>query len=387
MKIGLIGFSFSHENKGCEALTYSMIGLLQKLFPKERMEIVNFSSVADLGDVPASFPQIHFSSYQIRLKDWKMSYMKEFQSCDMVFDITFGDGFSDIYFVKPMYKNVLIKWLAGASKTKFVLAPQTYGPFSDKKLERFAAMAIRKADYVYSRDQLSANYVKQISGREIKVVTDLAFALPFDKNAVHLEGANIGINISGLLWKGGFSSSNQFGLTVDYREYCKRLIDYLLEETDYKIHLISHVTVPADKTKVIPDSDVEGCQELKKFYAKEDRVILAPVYESPIMIKNYIVQMDYFIGARMHATIGAFSGGVKTIPFAYSRKFQGLYENLQYPYFIDGTKVSTEEALEKTIELFGKADEIVAASEIGKTMIQKNMAAFEQELMKIVTEA
>ena len=33
----------------------------------------------------------------------------------------------------------------------------------------------------------------------------------------------------------------------------------------------------------------------------------------------------------MHATIGAISSGVATIPFSYSRKFEGLFGNLEYP--------------------------------------------------------
>lgn len=60
--------------------------------------------------------------------------------------------------------------------------------------------------------------------------------------------------------------------------------------------------------------------------------------------------MDVFIGARMHATIGAFSSGVATIPTAYSRKFNGLYEGLQYPYVVDLLNEATEACVEKTLE-------------------------------------
>ena len=37
----------------------------------------------------------------------------------------------------------------------------------------------------------------------------------------------------------------------------------------------------------------------------------------------------------MHATIGALSSGVPTIPLAYSRKFSGVFGTIQYPYTID----------------------------------------------------
>ena len=60
--------------------------------------------------------------------------------------------------------------------------------------------------------------------------------------------------------------------------------------------------------------------------------------------------MDIFIGARMHATIAAFSSGVATIPTAYSRKFSGLYNNLGYDCVVDMQKLTTEQALELTIQ-------------------------------------
>ena len=60
--------------------------------------------------------------------------------------------------------------------------------------------------------------------------------------------------------------------------------------------------------------------------------------------------MDIFIGARMHATVAAFSSGVATIPTAYSRKFAGLYSNLGYPYTIDLVENNTEENIKRTIQ-------------------------------------
>jgi polysaccharide pyruvyl transferase WcaK-like protein len=59
--------------------------------------------------------------------------------------------------------------------------------------------------------------------------------------------------------------------------------------------------------------------------------------------------MDVFVGARMHATIAAFSSGVPTIPIAYSRKFEGLFGSLGYNHVIDITKLNTEQAFETII--------------------------------------
>ena len=64
--------------------------------------------------------------------------------------------------------------------------------------------------------------------------------------------------------------------------------------------------------------------------------------------KSYISKMDLFIGARMHATIAALSAGIPVIPFSYSRKFEGLFNSLDYPYVVEGTKWSTEDAIVTT---------------------------------------
>ena len=46
--------------------------------------------------------------------------------------------------------------------------------------------------------------------------------------------------------------------------------------------------------------------------------------------------MDFFMGARMHSTIGAFSANVPVLPMAYSRKFNGLFvDTLNYPHMAD----------------------------------------------------
>ena len=73
--------------------------------------------------------------------------------------------------------------------------------------------------------------------------------------------------------------------------------------------------------------------------------------ENIALQKNYISKMDFFIGARMHATIGALSSGVPVIPFSYSRKFEGLFNSIDYPFVIEATKWDTRKCLERTYQL------------------------------------
>lgn len=386
MKIGLMGFSFSHENKGCEALTYSILGILSKCVNEKKIEIVNFSSYQNFGEVPNSFPEFNYQYCPLKLKDKKLRFLKAVNECDFIFDETFGDGFADIYFSKPVYRDTLLKSIIGRSHTKYIMTPQTYGPFKDKKLERFAGNAIKKADFVFARDQISGDYAEQISKRKVITVTDLAFALPYDIVNTTNRKNDFGINVSGLLWKGGFNKKNQFGLTITYKKYCQDLIEYLLKETDYNIHLIPHVTICNDKNKNIPDSDSEACIELKKLFDKEDRVILAPDFINPIDAKNYIAKMKFFLGARMHSTIAAFSTGVITIPLSYSRKFQGLYNNLEYPYVLDACKMNQNEILKITIDWIKHYHLLDTAREKSMIHINSKLEKFQADLYTIVNQ-
>lgn len=352
MKVGLLGFSFSNANKGCEALTYTFLGILQRLYG-DSLEICNFSFSRDLGRVEEHFRDIKFSVQTITRKDMLLHVTKAVNSCDVIFDITYGDGFSDIYNPRGNFRNTLAKQLVNRSRTPLVLLPQTYGPFKSRFLERQAANAIRHCRKAYTRDPLSTAYVRRITGVDVMTATDLAFALPYTrKKFAENEKTRLGINVSGLLWKGGFYKENQFGLTVDYRSYIEQLIGYFAANPQYELHLIPHVI------ETVAGSSDGDLFVNKLLLEKYPALVLAPAFGDPVEAKSYIAGMDVVTAARMHATIDAFSSGVPVIPFAYSRKFEGLYGALDYRYLIDGCRDTTEAALDKTIRWIEQKSEL-----------------------------
>ena len=69
--------------------------------------------------------------------------------------------------------------------------------------------------------------------------------------------------------------------------------------------------------------------------------------------------MDFFMGARMHATIAAFSAGVPVVPMAYSRKFNGLFsDTLSYSHLIDLKEDEENTILTKIKEAFSNRDNL-----------------------------
>ena len=95
MIIGLFGFSFIDRNRGCEALTYSFINILQELYP-ENLTIVNLSG-SDISKVSKMYPKIKFEMVGFQKDKISVKSFTSLMKCDYVFDCTFGDNFSDIY--------------------------------------------------------------------------------------------------------------------------------------------------------------------------------------------------------------------------------------------------------------------------------------------------
>lgn len=378
MKIGLLGFTFRNANKGCEALTYSFIYTMNSILGDDT-QYRYYSYSQYYGAIQDFFPSTEFTNFVLSRRKILTSLKNDFKQCDLIFDISYGDGFADIYNPKGVFWNTIVKQAAILSRKPLILLPQTYGPFNSKFLERQAALAIRGSREVFSRDILSTEYIKKISGVEAYTVTDLAFSLPYDKPQRNDIGkVRVGVNVSGLLWKGGFYKDNQFGLSVNYPDYVTGLLDILTKNDQYEVHLIPHVieNIPGSN-----DGDLYVNELLKEMYPN---VIVAPAFNNPVETKSYFAGMDVVTAARMHATVDAFSSNVPVIPFAYSRKFEGLFGSLDYNYIVDGNKVSTEEAIKRTIQWIEIKDELKAAEENGMQIVEKKSKLFVDTLKTLI---
>ena len=203
MKVGLLGFEFVSPNKGCEALSYSFLNILKRA-KKSEIEIYVFSNIKSLGMSEKKFPEFKFTIVPLKVKDYRMRTIRAFMDCDCVFDITMGDSFSDIYSKKYCIGLIRYKRIAEFFAKKYILLPQTYGPFTDKKIECMAMNVIKRADEVYARDPLSKEYLENnCKNVKAKLFIDLAFMLPYEKEKYKMnhEKINLGLNISGRIYQ------------------------------------------------------------------------------------------------------------------------------------------------------------------------------------------
>jgi polysaccharide pyruvyl transferase WcaK-like protein len=207
---------------------------------------------------------------------------------------------------------------------------------------------------------------------------DVAFALPFERrNRSATTPIEVGVNVSGLLFNGGYTGANEFGMQVDYAEYTRRLIAALLARPDTSVHLVCHVN-----TDIVPKDDDRRVAD--RLAAEFPGVVRAPDFVSPSEAKSYISGLDFLVAGRMHACIAAFSSGVPVVPVAYSRKFTGLFEGvLKYPHVVPVTGLDAEGALSFTLERLERREELKADIARGSTVVDGLLAAYRSELVRL----
>ncbi len=382
--VGALGLAFHSGNLGCSALSYSFMYILDEIAKQNDMkaEVRILSGADDQRPLKAEFERLSYSFVRL---SWKNSGVRKkmlaaFDECDIIFDFTAGDSFTDIYGMSRFLKRSIYKKAVIKRKTPLVLGSQTYGPYNKAISRRWAADIIKKSYEVFARDEKSAAVAEKLGKRKPVLTTDIAFFLPYEKQQAESGRINIGINVSGLLWNGGYTGNNQFGLTVDYREYINRLLEKYSEDEKYRVHLIPHVVYKTSRD--VADNDWYICNDLAEKYSN---VRIAPFFESPVQAKSYIAGMEVFVGARMHATVAAYSSGVAAIPFSYSRKFEGLYESLGYPYVISGTVISTDEAAEKTMEFIDNREQLRQNIIDNSSVLEKKKEFMMKEYARLIT--
>lgn len=358
-----------HGNMGVLALTYSIIYILDEI-SKERGHIFEVDLYGfgikkdcklelDLLEKRINIKYVFAGRYSLnRFYRYFVDYKKLF-SYDSILDLSAGDSFTDIYGKIRLRNQFTLKLFYLLFSKKYILLPQTIGPFLKKINKKTANLLLKRIDLVYTRDKLSSDYMqKNCSQNSYKQFIDLAFILPFEKETSVSENVEIGLNVSGLLYRGGYSKNNMFELKVIYPDLIDQIIENFHDRyNQVKIWLVGHVLSPLDKK--IKDNVEDDYSANKILKGKYPFVEIAPKFDSPIAAKSFISNMDFFTGSRMHACIAAFSSCVPVVPIAYSRKFKGLFnETLDYHHVAEPQTENIDQIMEKLIYGFENRDEL-----------------------------
>jgi polysaccharide pyruvyl transferase WcaK-like protein len=378
IKIGLLWHSPNSGNLGVGALTVSNIALAREAAAavglQPRFRILGFVDAGVANYV--SGPDIEIAPLNVRAMAPGGAYWKTLGDLDAVLDIGAGDSFADIYGAKRFGFLWLSKEMALGRGVPLVLSPQTIGPFTREPQRMLAAHAMRGAEVVVARDPMSFDAARQMSpGARVVQSVDVAFALPFERRRRRGgKTIEVGVNVSGLLFNGGYTGANEFGMQVDYADYSRRLIGELQRRAGVAVHLICHVN-----TDEMPQDD-DG-RVADRLAAEFPGVVRAPTFGSPSEAKSYISGLDFLVAGRMHACIAAFSSGVPVAPVAYSRKFAGLFQGvLNYEHVVPVTGMDTGQALAFTLDRFDRRSELKAEVARGNAKVADLLAVYRSEL-------
>ena len=171
---------------------------------------------------------------------------------------------------------------------------------------------------IYARESITRKGLIDAGIPEDKVELrkDPAFELEISKVSLpkrFLPGRTVGINLSPMVQ----NKETVPGITI---ENYKNLIRYILNETEQNIALIPHVVWNNN-------DDRRPLEEIYLEFKDTGRVSLigdAPAQE----LKGFISECSFFVGARTHSTIAAYSSGVPTLVIGYSVKSRGIAKDL-----------------------------------------------------------
>jgi colanic acid/amylovoran biosynthesis protein len=294
-------------------------------------------------------------------------WIRALETADIVGDVRGGDSFSDIYGMRRFLDGFLMAWTVLLVKGSMVQFPQTYGPYQCPVARALARYLLKRSLVVIARDEKSRQVVQELVGpdKEVWLSPDVAFSLEVIRPE-HIEvdpplggpipSGVIGVNINGLMYNGGYTRDNMFGLRVDYRGILPALVTALLTNHTGELWLVPHTYGPPESVESDPEASRKVRAALPE--ALQPRVRIVTGEYDCHEIKGVIGQCDFFIGSRMHACIAALSQGVPCVGIAYSRKFEGVFDTVGMgDWVVDGREATNEKAVGRVLELYRKRDD------------------------------
>jgi len=290
-------------------------------------------------------------------------------SCDAVLDVSGGDSFSDIYGRARFDAIHRPKAIALSRGKPLILLPQTYGPYRDPAVRAAAADVTRGARMAWARDPDSYVALQDLLGAEFdparhRCGVDMAFGLEpvaapdlLDRRLLAWlqqrspDTPVVGFNVSGLIYNSPDGGVGAFGLKSNYRDTVEAFLRRLLETSNVKLVLVSHVM---DRPGHY-ESDQGACLAVMQRLGErfQDRVALSPIELDQSQVKWLIAQLDWFCGTRMHSTIAALSSAVPTAAVSYSDKTRGVFRTCaQEDNVLDPRRLEGPELVERLLATF-----------------------------------
>lgn len=315
------------KNRGCEAIVRSAIPIIKKEIPNARIILASLDAPSDqhIPDLDAiiDVSRVNIKKYSL---DWFINvfnvkvlksdnFAHQKQNQKLVDLIAQNDAFLSIggdnycYGEQPWLYEIN-RCIKKANK-KLVLWGASIGE-EDLSADKVADLI--NYDLILARETLTYEVLASKGLTNIRLCADGAFTMSKDELPLPQgwqEGNTLGFNYSPLVFKMNESSKNA---AFD-------LIQHIIDTTDMTIALTPHVMIKGN-------DDSEVLAEFEAKFKATNRIVMIPNNLNAIQYKGYIARMRFFIGARTHATIAAYSNCVPTMVLGYSIKSKGIAKDL-----------------------------------------------------------
>ena len=302
------------ENRGCEAIVRSTAAILRQLGEKN-IRLMTFAPEQDgaLGLELMPYPKKSLPMRTMSLFMRKVmgdgvwgqrvlhrELLREAGPQDLILNIG-GDTYC--------YGAPYISYALNEMAQKAGIPTVFWGCTVDSRVETDAMMQqdVGRYAHIVARDTASFERLRKVAGEKVLLGCDPAFWLEAQETALSegfIPENTVGINLSPLICGGEAA--------------VEALIRWILANTDMAVCLIPHV----------PVQDVPVLMGLRAKFSGEPRVCMADGALNCCELKSIISRCRFFVGARTHSVIGAYSSGVPALALSYSEKSLSIAQDI-----------------------------------------------------------
>ena len=214
---------------------------------------------------------------------------------------------------------------------------------SERKLE-----SLRDFDAIFTREPITYELLKENGANDnIYLFSDPAFCM----ERVEVEPID------------GFTRENTLGFNISplvasgdprKKEIAEDFLRFVFENTTMKVLLVPHVVEENN-------NDYDFMKPIFEKFEHTGRIAILPSDLEARQYKGYIAGTRFFVGARTHSTIAAYSSGVPTIALGYSVKARGIAKDIfgEEKYVLDIKAMTDyEELRDEFLKLLENENEI-----------------------------
>ena len=354
-------FLFNHEgskNHGCEAIVRGSMNIIENSDEKAEFvlssynpsddKIINNITVKaaktrDLTKVEKLIAAVDLkinNSETYALQKMYSPIVSDAEDCDVCLSVggdtyCYGDNHGIQVLTRELKKRGKKTVLWGASIGAEDL--------SERKLE-----SLRDFDAIFTREPITYELLKANGANDnIYLFSDPAFCM----ERVEVEPID------------GFTRENTLGFNISplvasgdprKKEIAEDFLRFVFENTTMKVLLIPHVVEENN-------NDYDFMKPIFEKFEHTGRIAILPPDLEARQYKGYIAGTRFFVGARTHSTIAAYSSGVPTIALGYSVKARGIAKDIfgEEKYVLDIKAMTDyEELRDEFLKLLENENEI-----------------------------